>query len=33
MTYKNLNIDQTISPWEHLLNFIKDKSQQAHGTS
>ena len=33
MTYKNVNIGQTISPWEHPLNFIKDKSQRAHGTS
>ena len=33
MRYKNSNIGQTISPWEHLLNFIKNKSQRAHGTS
>ena len=33
LRYKNVNIGQTISPWEHLLNFIKDKSQRAHGTS
>ena len=31
--YKNLNKGQTISPWEHLLNIIKNKSQRAHGTS
>ena len=33
MRYKNLNKGQTISPWEHLLNIIKNKSQGAHGTS
>ena len=33
LRYKNLNKGPNISPWESLLNIIKNKSQRGHGTS